>query len=92
VVLGNNKEVFVNSLQASNLNWIAFAELEQPQEVEVKIRYSAKPVRAYVSPLAGHQVEVKFQSPQRAVTPGQAVVFYQEDLLLGGGTIDRSGD
>ena len=92
VVLGTNEEVFVNSLQASNLNWIAFAELEQPREVEVKIRYSAKPVRAYVSPLAGNQVAVKFQSPQRAVTPGQAVVFYQDDLVLGGGTIDRSGN
>jgi tRNA-specific 2-thiouridylase len=90
VVLGRNDEVFANRLQASNMNWIAFAELDRPLEVEVKIRYSAKPVLALVSPVDTDQVTVEFQSPQRAVTPGQAVVFYQGDLVLGGGTIDRS--
>jgi tRNA-specific 2-thiouridylase len=89
VVLGTNEEVFNKGLQASQINWIAFAELDSPREVEVKIRYSAKPVRAVVSPLGTGQVKVEFQSPQRAVTPGQAVVFYQGELVLGGGTIDK---
>ncbi|HBE80241.1 MAG TPA: tRNA 2-thiouridine(34) synthase MnmA [Firmicutes bacterium] len=90
VVLSTNEDVFAKGLQASSLNWIAFSELLSPREVEVKIRYSAKPVSARVSPLTSDQIRVDFNTAQRAVTPGQAVVFYQGDLMLGGGTIDQA--
>jgi tRNA-uridine 2-sulfurtransferase len=90
VVLGTNEEVFSKGLQASKMNWIAFAHLEYTQEVEVKIRYSAKPVLATIIPIGIDQVKVEFGTPQRAVTPGQAVVFYKGNLMLGGGTIDKA--
>jgi tRNA (5-methylaminomethyl-2-thiouridylate)-methyltransferase len=90
VVLGTDEEVFSKALQASQLNWIAFAQLDSMMEVEVKIRYSAKPVSALVSPLGSTQVKVEFNRPQRAVTPGQAIVFYRGDLMLGGGIIEKS--
>ena len=87
VIVGDNDGVFHERLEAYNLNWIAIPKLEQPMEVEAKIRYTAKPAPALVKPGDAGVVEVIFQSPQRAITPGQAVVFYRDDLVLGGGTI-----
>jgi tRNA-specific 2-thiouridylase len=98
VIVGSADQVFADKLLASNLNWIAFdfpnLEASPPEEaptltVEAKIRYSAKPALATVKPHSLHQVEVHFPTPQRAITPGQAVVFYQGDLVIGGGTIDQ---
>jgi tRNA-specific 2-thiouridylase len=89
VIVGTADQVFADKLIASNLNWIAWTTLEQPLEVEAKIRYSAKAVPAVVKPLSAAQVEVHFQTSQRAITPGQAVVFYHGDLVLGGGTINK---
>jgi tRNA-specific 2-thiouridylase len=90
VVVGNAESVFSNTLVASNLNWIALAGLDHGMEVEAKIRYAAKPAAALLKPLAGNQAEVFFEVPQRAITPGQAVVFYQGDVVLGGGTIEST--
>ncbi len=92
VIVGENDIVFANRLIASNMNWIAIPGLDQPMEIEAKIRYSAKATPALVKPWNSGEVEVIFQSPQRAITPGQAVVFYQGDLLVGGGTITRAGE
>lgn len=88
VVVGPAAAVFTKKLVASNLNWIAFDQLDRELSVEAKIRYAAGPAAARVIPL-GDQAEVVFDEPQRAVTPGQAVVFYQKDLVLGGGIIER---
>ncbi len=90
VVVGTKEEVFSKGLIASKMNWIAFQDLDSPQEVEVKIRYSAKPVSCIIRPIDEGQVNVEFKTSQRAVTPGQAVVFYRGDLMLGGGTIDKA--
>ncbi len=97
VVLGEDREVYTDILWAADLNWINFAELREPLQVEAKIRYKAQPSPAKVYPLQtipssfrGKQraeVKVCFENPQRAVTPGQAVVFYQGELVVGGGTI-----
>lgn len=94
VIVGENDKVFAKRLIASDLNWISVPGLDQPMEIEAKIRYSAKAVPALVNPRSAGQVEVIFQSPQRAITPGQAVVFYRGDWLLGGGTITyaRAGE
>jgi tRNA-specific 2-thiouridylase len=88
VVVGEVETVFGDHLVATNLNWVAWDSIDGERTVTVKIRYSAKPAQATLKPVSETEVAVHFTSPQRAVTPGQAVVFYQDDLLLGGGTIE----
>ncbi len=90
VILGRNEEVFSSGLLAEDLNFIAIAKLTGPLEVEVKIRYSAPLAKAVIYPEAEDRVRIEFENLQRAVTPGQAVVFYQQDLVVGGGTIVKS--
>lgn len=89
VVLGDNQDLFAQALEASDNNFIAFGELTAPTEVEAQIRYNASPSPAIIAPLPEGRVRVSFASPQRAITPGQAVVYYQGDLLVGGGTIEK---
>jgi tRNA-specific 2-thiouridylase len=77
------------------VNLISVATLERPLEVQAKVRHSQVPVAATVFPPVagpgkGSRAEVRFVEPQRAVTPGQSVVFYQGDLVVGGGVIARS--
>ncbi len=73
----------------SGCNWIAFDAPAQPFEALVKIRYNHAGTAATVTPLDATQAKVKLHIPQRAVTPGQAAVFYKDDLVLGGGWIAR---
>jgi tRNA-uridine 2-sulfurtransferase len=87
VIVGEEAAVFSKRLIAFNLNWIALPDLKEPLPVEAKIRYTAKATPGLVTPLTFDQAEVIFESPQRAITPGQAVVFYRGDLMIGGGTI-----
>lgn len=89
VVVGLAETVFTKKLIAAELNWIALDRLDREITVEAKIRYAAQPAPARLIP-SGDLVEVVFNEPQRAVTPGQAVVFYREDLVLGGGIIERA--
>ena len=89
VIVGREEEVFQQGLYAIENNYIAVAELMEPMEVQVKIRYSAKPAAAVISPAGDRRVKVLFDTPQRAITPGQAVVYYQGELVVGGGTIDE---
>lgn len=92
VVLGDENEVFDDQLTAGDLNFIPFDRLEQPIEVTAKIRYNSKEVPATIYPVDdGAKVKVVFDRPQRAITPGQAVVFYQGDIVVGGGIIEKSG-
>ena len=91
VVVGGKGEVYGDELVASQLNWIALEELKHPIEVEARIRYRHKEAQAMVIPLEEDKVRVKFREPQMAITPGQAVVFYDNDTVVGGGTIERTG-
>jgi tRNA-specific 2-thiouridylase len=88
VVLGEENEVFMAGLTASDLNFISIDELKHEMRVAVKIRYSAKEAAALLRPLGADRVAVEFETPQRAVTPGQSVVFYDGDTVVGGGIID----
>jgi tRNA-specific 2-thiouridylase len=74
---------------AERCNWIPFERLAGEVEASVKIRYNHPGASAMVTALEGGRVRVKFHSPQRAITPGQAAVFYRDDLVLGGGWIAR---
>lgn len=87
VVLGSEEDIFKTELTAGDMNFIPFDKLEEPMEVQAKIRYLAKPSSAVIYPLEDGTVKVVFKQKQRAVTKGQSVVFYDDDLLIGGGII-----
>lgn len=89
VVLGEKGTEFSAGLLAHKLNFIPFDRLNEPIKVLAKVRYSAKPGAATVIPNGEDSVKVEFEVPQRAVTPGQAVVFYdpEGDSVIGGGII-----
>ncbi|HEX3021470.1 MAG TPA: tRNA 2-thiouridine(34) synthase MnmA [Lachnospiraceae bacterium] len=89
VVIGSNDEVFTDRLFANNLNFMSIEDLEGIMEVEAKIRYSHKGAKCTIRKVSDDEVECIFEEPQRAITPGQAVVFYQDDYIVGGGTIMR---
>jgi tRNA-specific 2-thiouridylase len=86
VVVGEAREVEVDTLAAEQVNWIAIGELEGPLEVTAQIRHRHKPAPATIRP-RGQEVEVRFETPQWAPAPGQSIVFYQGDLVVGGGVI-----
>lgn len=89
VVLGEKGTEFSDILIADKLNFITLEKLTQPIRVAAKVRYSAKEAEATVEPMENGCAKVTFDSPQRAITPGQAVVFYEigGDCVIGGGTI-----
>ncbi|NPV90803.1 MAG: tRNA 2-thiouridine(34) synthase MnmA [Firmicutes bacterium] len=87
VVVGDESQVFSDSCTATDINLISIAGLTGEMEVEAKIRYAAPPTEVVISPGEGGTIEVRFKKPVRAITPGQAVVFYQGDVVVGGGTI-----
>jgi tRNA-specific 2-thiouridylase len=87
LVIGTLDELGFTELIAHDVNWTSGDAPREPFRALVKIRYSAKEVEALVSPLEGNQALVKFDLPVRDVTAGQAAVFYQGELMLGGGII-----
>jgi len=87
VVVGDETALDRGEFQADRCNWIPFEQPPARMEVMAKIRYNHPGTSATVTPLAGEKVHVRLHSPQRAITPGQAAVFYQDDLVLGGGWI-----
>lgn len=90
IVVGTKEDVYADELIASELNWVAIQGLRQPLEVKAKIRYLHQGAGAVITPLDDGEVCVKFEEPQMAIAPGQAVVFYQGEEVLGGGIIERS--
>jgi len=88
VVLGDNEEVFKKELTAKEVNFITFDSLESGYKCDGKVRYSSKTSPCSLYDLGNDRVKVVFDEPQRAVTPGQAVVFYKDGLLVGGGVIE----
>jgi tRNA-specific 2-thiouridylase len=89
VTVGEDAELFAKTASVAGVNWVSIAPPRAPIRAEVKIRYKHRAAPAAVTPLDDGQVRVQFDSPQRAITPGQAAVFYDGDLLLGGGWIQR---
>ncbi len=87
VVIGNANEVFSDRLTARNINFMAIEDLDGELQVEAKIRYSHKGAKCVMKRTAKDEIQCIFEEPQRAITPGQAVVFYQGDYVVGGGTI-----
>jgi tRNA-specific 2-thiouridylase len=89
VIVGRDTELQTNTFTASSVNWISIPAILEPRRAEVRIRNRHVPAAATLVPVGDDsRVEVRFDSPQRAVTPGQGAVFYDGDLVLGGGWID----
>ena len=87
VTVGPNEALFATTLRANDWNWIPFPQLTEPMRVTARARYNQKEQSATVYPEEKGFARVEFDQPQRAMTPGQAVVLYQGDLVVGGGTI-----
>lgn len=87
VIIGPQEALFSSELTSEDNNFVLIEKLEEPMEAQAQIRYNAQPVPATITPMEDGKVHVLFETPQRAVTPGQAVVYYQDDYLVGGGTI-----
>jgi tRNA-specific 2-thiouridylase len=89
VVVGDESALDCDEFTAVHCNWIPFDKLTEPIEVTTKIRYNHPGTPATVTPTGNGSIRVKLHTAQRAITPGQAAVFYQDDLVVGGGWIAR---
>lgn len=87
ITLGQNQDLFHRSLTAGQLNLIAVERLDRPIPVMAKVRYRMAEQPAILEQTGPDTARLTFQQPQRAITPGQSVVFYQDDVVLGGGVI-----
>jgi tRNA-specific 2-thiouridylase len=87
VIVGGVNALFSDGLTAGDINWIAVQGLTAPLRASVRIRQQHRGASATLTPLDGGNIEIQFDEPQMAVTPGQIAVFYNGDLVLGGGTI-----
>lgn len=90
VTLGRDQDLYSTGLRADSWFWFPFPALTQPMEVTAKTRHSLRETAATVYPEDGGNARVVFHDSQRAITPGQAVVLYQGDTVIGGGTIIES--
>ena len=88
ILLGDNEELFTSVLTADRVNWISGEAPASPLRVTAKTRYSQTEAAATVNPLPDGRIRVAFDVPQRAITAGQAVVLYDGEQVLGGGTIE----
>ncbi len=85
LIVGIETELGSRKLTVVDVNWIAGSAPPSRLHAQVKTRYTAKEALAEIEVLEGKRAEVSFEAPQRDITPGQAAVFYEDDLLLGGG-------
>ena len=87
VVVGEPDDLLAREFVAARVNWIAFDNPREPVRAEVRVRYRHNPAPATITPMDNGRARVVFDEPQRAITPGQATVFYRGDEVLGGGWI-----
>lgn len=92
LVVGKAEELGSQTAQVDGINWISGIAPDEPFRAEVKIRYTAKESWAAIAPISADQAQITFDAPQRDITPGQAAVFYDGEICLGGGTIRSSGE
>ncbi len=91
VVVGGDEELYSHTLRAERINLISVAAVREPMRVAVKIRHKHQPALATIESAGPDHIIVTFDEPQRAITPGQAAVFYDGDVVVGGGWIEGRG-
>jgi tRNA-specific 2-thiouridylase len=91
VIAGTREQTYGTELTAGGLNWITISPPERPIKTKAKIRYRHAEAEAMVTPQDDRTVQVRFNEPQMAITPGQAIVFYDGEKVAGGGTIIKRG-
>jgi tRNA-specific 2-thiouridylase len=89
VVVGERDDLLSHEFTAAGVNWVAFDEPDEPVRAEVRVRYRHDPAPATITPLPDNRAHIRFDEPQRAITPGQATVFYNGEEVIGGGWIVR---
>lgn len=87
LIVGEEKDLYKTELYVTNINLLLADKLEQPLKVNAKIRYAAKEAPATITQVEPNKIKVEFDQPQKSITPGQSVVFYVDDVVLGGGKI-----
>jgi tRNA-specific 2-thiouridylase len=90
LIVGSVEELGQDELIAGKVNWISIEIPDRPIEANVKIRYRAEEVAGIVTPLLDQKVHIKFPTKLRDITPGQAAVFYADQVCLGGGIIQSN--
>ena len=90
VIVGDRESAGSLDCSVTRLNWVSITEPTAPIRCEVQVRYRSSPVVVSVIPLEGDRVKLVFDEPQFGITPGQAAVFYDGEMLLGGGIIEKS--
>ena len=88
VILGENELLFSKELTATDINLIACENLNKPTRIKAKVRYNQKEQWAIAEQIDENRLHIEFEEPQRAISKGQAVVLYDEDIVVGGGTIE----
>jgi len=89
VIVGSAEDLLVEEFEIDRVNWVSRVAADDPVEATIKIRYNHRGTPATLTPLSGNRLRVRLFEAQKAVTPGQAAVFYDNDVLLGGGWICR---
>ena len=89
VIVGEENELYKKEILVKDINLLLFDKIEQPIEVDVKTRYSSKMAKAKINQESDDTIRVIFDEPQRAITPGQSAVFYMDDIVIGGGKIEK---
>lgn len=87
LIVGDEKDLYSKEVYVEDINLILIDEINEPIKVDAKIRYAAKESLATIYSIENGIMKVVFEEPQRAITPGQAIVFYIDDYVLGGGKI-----
>jgi tRNA-specific 2-thiouridylase len=89
VVVSTRDQAGKNECIVGRMNWVSIDEPNIPIKAEVKVRYRTTAVGVNIIPISNNRIRLVFDEPQFGITPGQAAVLYQGDLLLGGGIIQR---
>jgi tRNA-specific 2-thiouridylase len=87
VIVGGDEHLYSRTLRARRVNFISVGDLHEPMRVAVKIRHRHEPASAVLEKISADEVLVTFDQPQRAITPGQAAVFYDDEIVVGGAWI-----